>query len=628
MGLVTEQNRKQFATRSRFTAIPPSDPRFINNTFTNANFAYASSGVQVSRRYFYLGEQGGTPGQVTQSAGFWANPGPNGGGGPTQAKIPAYNWNTRSWDNADVTLSTETWAPGTGGTQRRIASLSGALQSYFWNDRIIGTFGWRKDRYRARSTPAPVGVNGLIDTAAQSDWYQGGLIRPGDFYNHKWGFYQHIEEETMSKGVVVHALRWGNASNQLSFHYNESDNFTAPTGNTYDFLLQALPNPAGEGKDYGVSVSLFDNKLVARLNWFETTSLNERADNNLLQRTIRFDTSITRGWAESTVRYLSGEDITNNFGNASLRPLSTAQQAAAEQLAGQPITWPGVTIRDTQDVTAEGLEFQLIYNPRPNWSIKATAGQQDTKVSNTNRAWEEWVNGSGGRLAFWQALRVPQAMIDAAPADRRSLMGNVVYGNAGTASTPISLAQFWSGSYGFQGPGDTLIRQDSGSGWTSPLGYWERAVESEIAIARQFEGRSVPNQRKWRGNILSNYEFTDGRLRGFSVGGAVRWEEKMVAGYYGTFDRDANGTVEPTETIMERPDLNRPIYVGSETHFDFWMAYNRKLTEKIGMKVQLNVRDALENGGLMPVLFNLDGTAGAYRIIDPRQIMLTTTFSF
>jgi hypothetical protein len=58
------------------------------------------------------------------------------------------------------------------------------------------------------------------------------------------------------------------------------------------------------------------------------------------------------------------------------------------------------------------------------------------------------------------------------------------------------------------------------------------------------------------------------------------------------------------------------------------MAYNRKLTNKIGLKVQLNVRDATENGGLMPVLYNLDGTVGAYRIIDPRQVMLTTTFTF
>lgn len=635
MGLVTEQNRKQFATRSRFTAIPPTDPRYINTTFTAANYNYAANGRQVSRRHFYLGEVGGTPGQVTQDAGFWGNPGPNGGGGPTTGTVPTYNWTTGSWEDASVTLSTETWHPGTGGTQRRIASLSGALQSYFWKDRIVATLGWRKDRYRARSTPAPLAINGIIDTASESEWYENGLIRPGDFYNRHWGFWQHIDEETMSKGLVVHAFRWGNGSHQLSFHYNESDNFTAPSGTTYDFLLNALPNPAGDGKDYGVSVSLFDNKLVARLNWYETSSLNERASNNLLQRTVRFDTAIVRGWAETVVRYLAGEPINEQFANAALRPLSADQQSRVEELTGQPYNWPGVSISDTQDVKSEGVEFQLIYNPRPNWNIKMTGGSQDTKVSNTNMAWENWVNGDGARMAYWQQLRVPQAWIDAAPADRRVLDNvNVTYGAAGTAVTPMSLTNFWSGSYGFVGGGgatDTQIRQNATNGWTSPQGYWQNAVETEIAIARQFEGRSVPNQRKWRANIISNYEFTEGRLQGFAIGGGLRWEDKAVAGYHGTvnsFDRDGNGTVDPWDAIMDVPDLNRPIYVSAETHVDLWASYSRELTDKIGMKLQLNIRDALEGGDLQPVLFNLDGTVGAYRIIDPRQIMLTATFTF
>lgn len=632
MGLLTEQNRKQFATRARFTSVPPGDPRYVADNITAANYNYAANGRQVSRRHFYLGDIGGTPGQVTQSAGMWANPGPNGGGGPTQAEVPTYNWNTGMWENADVTLSTEIWHPGTGGTQRRIISLSGALQSYFWNDRIVATLGWRKDRYRARGTPAPLNINGLVDTAAQSEWYQNGFIRAGDFYNRRWNFWQHIDEETMSKGVVIHALRWDQGRNQLSFHYNESDNFTAPTAVSYDFLLNALPNPAGDGKDYGVGVSLFDNKLVARLNWFETSSLNERANNNLLQRTVRFDTAIVRGWAESVVRYLGGEDITNNFSNATLRPLTADMQSRVEQLAGQPYNWPGVNISDTQDVKAEGLEFQLIYNPLPNWNIKATAGEQDTKVSNTNRAWEEWVNGSGARMAYWQGLRVPQDWITAAPADRRNLENiQVVYGAAGTTAIPMSLTNFWNASYGFQGPGDTQIRQGATNGWTTPQGYWQGAVESEIAIARQFEGRSVPNQRKWRANIITNYMFTEGRLEGFAVGGGVRWEDKAVAGYYGkanAYDRDGNGTVDPWDNIMDIPDIERPIYVDSELHLDLWASYTRKLTRKIGMKVQLNIRDALESGGLQPVLYNYDGTAAAFRIVDPRQVMLTTTFTF
>lgn len=624
MGLWTKNMRKQFANRSRFTVIPPSDPRYISPV-VGANYNYASRGTQASRRYFYLGDADAEPGKVTRAAGYWANPGPNGGNGPTEGVIPSYNWTTRSWEDANVTLSTETWAPGTGGSKREIDSLSGALQSYFWDDRIVATLGWRRDDYRSRVTPF-----GLVDTAAESDWYENGFIRDGYFYRNAWGPWQNIEVDTMTRGVVVHALRWADNSHQLSFHYNESDNFTAPQSATYDFLLNPLATPGGDGKDYGVSVNMFDNKLIARLNWFETTSTNERVSNNLLQRTVRFETAIMRGWAEAVVRYLAGEDITNNFANATLRPLTADQLSRMEQLTGLPNNWPNVSISDTQDLEAKGLEFQLIYNPKPNWNIKFTGGKQDTKYSNTNGAWENWINGEGNRYEFFQNLRVPQAWIDAAPADRRTLDGvNVVYGNLGSASTPMSLTNFWSGSFGFPGPGDTQIRQDSGSGWTTPSGYWQRAVDTEIANARQFEGRSAPNQRKWRWNILTNYQFTNDRLKAFTVGGAIRWEDKAIAGYYGTFDRNGDGTVDSTETVMERSDLSRPITVGSETHLDLWLSYTRQLfSERVGLKVQLNVRDALEEGGLLPVHFNLDGSAAAFRIVDPRQISLTTTFTF
>ena len=76
-------------------------------------------------------------------------------------------------------------------------------------------------------------------------------------------------------------------------------------------------------------------------------------------------------------------------------------------------------------------------------------------------------------------------------------------------------------------------------------------------------------------------------------------------------------------------DLDRPIYVEAETYFDFWASYTtRVFDDRYGMKVQLNVRDAFESGGLKPVGFNFDGTVTAYRIVDPRQIYLTATFEF
>jgi hypothetical protein len=60
-----------------------------------------------------------------------------------------------------------------------------------------------------------------------------------------------------------------------------------------------------------------------------------------------------------------------------------------------------------------------------------------------------------------------------------------------------------------------------------------------------------------------------------------------------------------------------------------WVSYARKImADKVMMKIQLNVRDANKSGGLQAVQFNPDGSASAFRIIDPRQYYVTTTFEF
>ena len=48
----------------------------------------------------------------------------------------------------------------------------------------------------------------------------------------------------------------------------------------------------------------------------------------------------------------------------------------------------------------------------------------------------------------------------------------------------------------------------------------------------------------------------------------------------------------------------------------------------IRARVQLNVRDAFETGELRAVRVNPDGNPSHFRIIDGRQILLTTTFDF
>ena len=643
MGIFTRQDRTQYQTRSR-QAVTGGDARYFPPSAGGA-WSYAQNGGNASRlRQYYFGHPAsinvtstdtptnpdapvtvsGPIGQITQNVGYWANAGIYGGGGQTDFNIPTYNWITGAWEQANVNMSTELWWAGTAGNRRVLDSMTFGIQSYFWDDRIIFTGGIRRDKSTS---------NASLYNITSSDWFVDGIAYDRQLYKKFWGPKQEIEADTRSYGIVAKVLRWDGG--ELSLTYNDATNFPAPPTISHDFYGNALPDPAGSGKDYGIGLSMFQNKLVARLNWFENESTDSRVGNTLMDRTFFLEQTYVRNWAEAVVRYLDGEDTTSNFMNATVRPRTAAQEARIEELLnlgwGGPemtINWPadqGLNVRGTQDVSAEGMEFQLIYNPLPNWNIKLTGSKQETVYTGINQEWAAWVmpGATGGRESYWRSVEVPQAWIDAAPADRRDLTNVTLnYGTSG-AGRAADLSNFWNG-YGF---GNTLpgyLWSDNGAGFRNPQDYYEANILTQRAEAEALSGLPTPNQRPYRANILTNYAFQEGRLRGLAVGGAMRWEDKAIAGYYGM---EVDDPARAGQLIVS--DLDRPIYVSAETYFDFWASYTTRVFDnKYGMRVQLNIRDVFESGGLRPVGYNYDGTVTAYRIVDPRQVYLTATFTF
>jgi hypothetical protein len=80
--------------------------------------------------------------------------------------------------------------------------------------------------------------------------------------------------------------------------------------------------------------------------------------------------------------------------------------------------------------------------------------------------------------------------------------------------------------------------------------------------------------------------------------------------------------------VVRSYDPDKPVYDQQRYYFDLMASYQlRMFGDKIRASVQLNVRNVFENGRLQPVAVNPDGQPYAYRIIDPRQFILSTTFS-
>ncbi|HYP17843.1 MAG TPA: hypothetical protein VEQ65_11590, partial [Opitutus sp.] len=75
-------------------------------------------------------------------------------------------------------------------------------------------------------------------------------------------------------------------------------------------------------------------------------------------------------------------------------------------------------------------------------------------------------------------------------------------------------------------------------------------------------------------------------------------------------------------------DLDKPIYGPAETNYDGWISYRRKLTSKVDMTVQLNLRNLFSGKELIPISSNPDGSYGQYRIGPNFGWELMTRFDF
>lgn len=94
----------------------------------------------------------------------------------------------------------------------------------------------------------------------------------------------------------------------------------------------------------------------------------------------------------------------------------------------------------------------------------------------------------------------------------------------------------------------------------------------------------------------------------------------MYSGAAPLSDPDADG-------VIRSLNRQKPVHDPARTYVDLFASYSFRLNQnKIRARVQLNARNAFEGGRLQAVGVNPDGTPFNFRIIDPRQFILTTTF--
>ncbi len=248
---------------------------------------------------------------------------------PIKSQVLANNI-TRSVE-AGMVNSSWTWS------KTQLATQMFAMQNFLWNDRIVTTFGWRKDELKVYSST-------LVRNTSNS---VTGFVRGG-------GPDRVIPGDTFTRGIVGHVLPWA------SVYYNQSDNFTSQDALQYFGVNGSAPivgNRTGEGQDAGVKVQLFGNKLYATLGWYRTADANQISSVNGV--------------------FLS---YTEAIWNA----------------LGKSVDIEG---RDTRDLKSDGYEFELTANPTKRIRLSLGAKKAKTVVDNLLPTVAAYVNANRAEWA-------------------------------------------------------------------------------------------------------------------------------------------------------------------------------------------------------------------------------------
>jgi hypothetical protein len=474
-----------------------------------------------------------------------------------------------------------------GGNAQRdvIKSQAFLLQSYWLQEHVITLLGWRRDEdYFSREAigfePNPTNSNDPGKVHYNLDDFDFANTPPPN-----------VAGETMTYSGV---LRWPQkliklpAGTDLSVFYNQSTNFT-PSGGRVNAFNEPLSSPQGETKEYGFNVSLLEDKFSLRVNWFETKVKGQSLTPPVYTQAINNGVlQLADFWGEEG--NVNPQLVAQR--NADIELLFSGLPANFRSIYGWGIsgTAPNLAANgrvnlsgsgDTTDFTAKGTEFEIVYNPTRNWRILANVAKQETVQTNSLPFLKEFI---ARMTPAWNQLRDR-------PRDAYPL--------------------------GWQ-PGDSL-------GGVQTVGDWlDTNVLIPFATAIATEGSASAEQRKWRANLITNYTFGRGalfgeRLKGWSIGGAVRWQDKLGIGYPTTRNPDQSVTL----------DLAHPYYAPAETNIDAWIGYERMIWKnRVKWRVQLNARNLIADESLIAIGVQPWGEVSTVRLPPEKRWYLTSSFTF
>jgi outer membrane receptor protein involved in Fe transport len=471
-------------------------------------------------------------------------------------------------------------------TEQLVRSTSAALQSQWLSGTLATTVGWRKDSVSSYDAglPSEDPATGVLTTTSDA-WPLERIVG--------------VAEETVSWGVVGHApprlreyLPYGH---ELSVFYHNSRNFRV-VPQRYNIRNESIGPETGDSQEYGLRIGTVSGRVALRLSHYKTIA--DKASVGGLTPTI----NILADLVESTYAQISsganagnpagiaafdawlespyGQDYLDAF-NYILDPNTDPAKPVAQFGKFANVNGERAPVAGTSTFESQGYELEMILNPTANWRITANAAKADALRTRVAAELDDFINNpESGILALVQA---PDLSSTTAGALRFSPTADVY----------------------------STVRNN--------------VVGPSYAIF-QLNGAQTDELRKYRANLLTDYSFGaklfGGRLAGLNIGGALRWQDKVLIGYEATTAVNSAGTTVPIF------DFSKPIHGPTETNVDLWLGYSREWREWADFHVQLNIKNVGVGNELIPIYANPDGTPAMWRIREPQRWALNFGLEF
>jgi outer membrane receptor protein involved in Fe transport len=476
------------------------------------------------------------------------------------------------WGNAVDGFKTEKLHIGTapfsaagGNNFRSLLKSKGAiLQSHLLKDRVVTTFGYRKDERFGK---------GGVGLTLKPDGSTIDMTRYDEWSAANW---QYGAGPTRTAGIVVKPTRW------LSVFANKSDSFQPASINS-DLYLNLIGDPTGKGEDYGFALNLFRDKLYIKVNQYKTLNLDKRGGQTqsfaVRARNIDFNTGIylaplavkAEEWVTAAA---SAQGVTLTPAQKDQRIMDIMKMPRGDLEYLQPLKYGTNAV---EDVIGEGTEVEIHYNPTNYWTLKANVTKSESRFENMSPEVNQYI---AEREKVWESI------ID-----------------------PILNVPWFTNRY--------VSNQ-------SPKDYHDVFVKAPLKLAQALAGKSLPQIRKYRVNMSTSFRLagmTDQKyLKRVTVGGALRWEDKGAIGFRGVQSfPDIVTDYDPNRPIWDKGNTNVDAFLTYRT---------RLFGDKIGATFQVNVRGLNQgpHARLQPIAVDPDGAPSSYRIVQPRQFILQASF--